>query len=373
MGGNLIIDGITADRIPLDRIDQREFCSGILACLRELNRCFAEVHFDSRLHYNVPLWEVLDESVFSGSSRLLFDGSVDLPELASIKPTMGDIDVMFDRKLSEELGRFLKVSAGKTFGNFRLIGEGGNSLLQYNCIFESLWEYAPGLKYVQIDFEPVEVDGDGYPSIFAQFAHSSQIEDLRAGIKGVFGKYLLRSLISNVEKLKDVAILTATRKVSRSKLYSVPFGMWKFSVDKGVRKAFEPVRGEDGCHVIVDGKPQYISLWPVDSDYITYLPKIFQMALQTKAPISFTELCDMHSFCGTLRMMRSKMELPVCRRVYLDFVNLLWGPDAQLLYRDDQGLDSYEKFLAAQEFLRMFPEFNSAISLNALKTSFYSS
>jgi hypothetical protein len=365
MGGNLIIDGVSADRIPLDRIDQG-FCSGILFCLRELNLAFKS--------HGRSLWEILDESLFSGSSRLLFDGSVKLPELASFKPTMGDIDVMFDHRISKELGDFLRASKGKTFGNFRLIGEGGNSLLQYNCIFEALWDYAPGLKFVQIDFEPVEFDDDGTPSEFARFAHSSNVEDIRAGIKGVFSKYLLRSLISNVEKLRNVAILTASRKVSKSKIYSVPFGMWKFSVDKGVRKAYQPVIGEDGLQTVVDGKLQYVALWPVDSDYITDLSTIFHMALrlgQDRHPLSFIEHRKMFSFCGMLRLMRTKMELSDCREVYLDFINLLWGTDAQVLYRDDPATDSHEKFLAAQEFLSVFPEFNSALSLNSLKSSFY--
>jgi hypothetical protein len=352
MGGNLIIDGITADRIPLTKID-KDFCSGIVACLRELNASFTE-------RKGTPLWESIDESIFSGSSRHLFDGVEIIPDLASIKPTMGDIDVMFDRSHSYLLGGFLRKSAGKAFGNFRLVGEGGNSLLQYNCIFEALHPYAEGFRYVQVDFEPVEFDEDG-PSIFAQYAHSSQIEDLRAGIKGVFGKYLLRSLISNVEKIQGT-FMTPTGRVSQSKRFSVPVGMWKFSVDKGVRKAF-------------NGLPSnriYEEILPENSVYITDLHTIFRMALQIDYPLSFMEACDMHSFCGTLRMMQAKMKYSVCERVYEDFINLLWGPDAQVLYRDDQALDSYEKFLAAQEFLRVFPEFNSLISLNTLKSSFYS-
>jgi hypothetical protein len=88
--------------------------------------------------------------------------------------------------------------------------------LQINAVFDMTFkEY--GNVFPQVDFEASEYEMQDdsltgkqkfYPTEWAKFSHNSHWEDIQAGIKGVFHKYLLRAITSTLTKLPNAVLLT---------------------------------------------------------------------------------------------------------------------------------------------------------------------
>ncbi|MGB9591299.1 MAG: hypothetical protein ACPL1K_02140, partial [Candidatus Kryptoniota bacterium] len=188
---------------------------------------------------------------------------------------------------------------------------------------------------------------DGKPTPWSQFSHSSAWDDLKLGIKGVAHKYLLQAL--NARGLHDLVIKA---KTSRGKDKVMKSSVMTFSVTHGLRQRLAPVKDENGNHVHVEGLPAYHELSTAESKGNTDLGQIFKAYFDRDATPQ--DIKDMSSFVGLENLISryySKQEQAI---VVDGFINKLWGPGAQGLYRGDKERDYREKLVMAKQILNKF-------------------
>jgi hypothetical protein len=357
-GGNVVVKGQSADKIPLDAISKKQYSElqqEIIGVLRGINKAFDAQN-------GKPLFPKFENNVksgklFSGSTRIFFEKSLD--EFKRHKKSVGDIDIQYPNELMDKLQEFLASNEGKKFGKMIYLGSGGRSPTQENTIFTTK-SFGDLFKNIQLDFEPTYWENDE-PTEFSTFAHYSSWDDVRSKIKGVFSKYLMRAMVSAKESLGDVAIMTKTGKISTSEKYKDP-SMRKFSVDKGMRVAFQPVLDNKGkIKKTEDGKPIYKELGTNKSVYERDLNDIFAFIFGQIPKGNEKE--QLHSFVGSLKLMDKYLDKPLIKMIYSRFVDILWGKNGQEIEQgewDEEGIqveDFGVKKAAYDMFIKVFPEF----------------
>ena len=355
-GGNVKVKGQTSHKIPMDQITAKQFDeikAEITETLKALNKSF-------QAKYKKPLFPNIDANIengklFSGSTRPFFTMKYD--EYKRHKKYVGDMDLQYPEELDKELGAFLKDNEGKKFGKMTYFGEGGSSPTQYNTIFKST--VSPDLvENIQFDFEPTQWE-IGSPSEFATFAHYSDWDDIKANVKGAFSKLLMRALVSSKERLGDIAVMTPTGKISKSVKFENP-AMRKFSVDKGMRVAFEPVLDAKGnIQKTEEGKPIYKELDTKKSVYSRDLSDIFAFIFG-QVPKG-NEKQVMHSFVGLLKLMEKYLDKEMVKTVFSSFLKIIWEKGQEIEVTDEfnqegiQEKDFEVKKAAYDQFIKVFP------------------
>lgn len=271
---------------------------------------------------------------------------------------------------------------------FSYYGEGGTGGTQLNCLFgykfgvnmETGEEDKEKITYIQIDFEPVEFR-NGIPTKFSQFSHSASFDDMQDGIKGVFHKFLTQSLLDASNKIvSDIKLYTyksqkaTTRKGTKLTVYS-------FSIDKGFRDRYVPaVESHSSSEIITNDAGQLVYfdiknntereeirkndytievkpnselardliqsnlpnknkvfINPDSLQYRTDLDILFELIFGVE-PTDF-DRNKFNSFNGLLELIKtykSQQESDTTgfiNAVYLDMVDRLYSPSAQLLYK----------------------------------------
>ena len=168
MGGNVVINTYEADCIDLSVINRTLFIHEIINFLRYLG---------------------IETPYFSGSSKHLFNTSIDNTELLQYKSSFGDLDIQIDHHQKESFDTLLKTfpqNSRHTTFIYR-----GYKLSNSQTI--TLW-YSLSFKiHIQIDFEYVTFE-NFKPTPWSQFSHSSSWEDCCHNVKGLFKIYLLRAI-----------------------------------------------------------------------------------------------------------------------------------------------------------------------------------
>jgi hypothetical protein len=336
-GGNVVIDDQEATRIDLNKVKRSEIVKLLLTGLDAINRAFEKQH-------GLPLWSkdlFKSREFLSGSAFHFFNlGKISDEEFVNVKSTVGDIDTQVDGNLDKSIVEFLNANKGKSFGPLTLIGY-KTSANQHI----TLWRLDKYNMNIQIDLELVEFGPDGKPTPWSKFSHSSAWEDLKAGLKGVAHKYLLQAL--NARGLHDLVIKA---KTSRGKDKVVKKSIMAFSVTHGLRQRLVPVRDEQGNHVHVDGLPAYYELSTSESKNITDLDQIFRIFFNREPTPE--DLKDMGSFIGLEKLIARYYNKQEQQMVIDGFMNKLWGPGAQGLYRGDKERDYREKLVMAKHLLQ---------------------
>lgn len=333
-GGNVVIGDVPAERIDLKTIDRKKVVSEIGKALKAISDRYARAH-------GLPLWGddlFKDKGFLSGSSLHLFNTAIPDETFVKHKPTVGDIDTQVDGNQKKQIEDFLKkLPAGEKVGNTLYVGykPSGDQ-------FITLWTILSLGISVQVDLELVDFK-DGKPTPWASFSHGSPWEDLSLGIKGVFQKYIFRSL--QHRKAKDILILPKTSKGKEKIIHS---GELAFSL-KGIRYKIEPVLDEQGNHLIKNGMYVYKELDSKDSEYITDLELIFQMTFN-KDP-SKDDITKMASFVGVIDLIVKNFNELEQKKVLDAFANLLWEKGAQGLVRGDPRADYDTKIVAFNYFI----------------------
>jgi hypothetical protein len=175
---------------------------------------------------------------------------------------------------------------------------------------------------------------------------------VKAGIKGVFHKFLLRALTTKT--LRDIIILDGKKEIP-TKVKSTDLA---FSVTAGLRVKIEPVM--DGTvHRVIDGLQVYRKIPPAKSTYVTELNAMFEILFGHK-PTS-TEIKQFGSFIGGCELVKKYFKHNEQVTLILGFANTLWGVGAQPLYRGNQDLDNKEKMIAFNRMVEILGvEFNKA-------------
>lgn len=324
MGGNYTseLTGIQAETIDLTRVSRSVVASAILTAIRDIND-------------QLDLWtcESVDAlQIISGSSKWLFDSTaIDTESLIKIKPKFGDIDLQCNKYDEAKLRQFLEskpIVAGCTLIDYK---KSGNQ-------FITLWEFSSVDLNIQIDFELVDFnETTRLPTEWSKFAHSSSMEDLKCGVKGVFHKYLIRAITTKY--------LREGIEVSQSGKAKLPANVYPtvaFSVDHGIRHKYDQqlINGVLYLH-----KPKA----PTYSKQLSDLFKILFDACPTEY-----DLNNLSSFVGLIKLINKYVKTNSEKALIIDgFKRLLYGHGAQSLYKDDKSRDLVEKFhaLFALEFL----------------------
>jgi hypothetical protein len=334
-GGNLRLpSGDEAGQIDL-KVHDRKFIVPVLNnLLSNINNSFARTA-------NTSLWlpELLQSRKFlSGSSLHFFDTDIPDEQFVKVKPLIGDIDTQVNRDLKDQITSWLDSVKGKAVGPAILLGyEQGNE--QYS----SLWQLNnPPIK-VQIDLEFVEFDKDE-PTAWSQFSHSSSWDDLGAGIKGVFHKYLMRAFTTNT--LKQRYVMTKTGKVQAKPVTSTDIA---FAVSSGkgggLRQKYEPAMDTStGQQLEKDGIPVFKEIPADQSEYVNDIDKMFEMIFGR--PPKGDDARKLWSFTGGIDLATKYLDDNAKEKLANGFILTLYGPAAQGLYRGNPERDQKEKQVA---------------------------
>ena len=390
MGGNArYINRVTgkdlgfAEKIDLNKIDRSTLVQEITETLRSINKLHTA-------NTQTPLWKefgIITEGVgLNGSSKFLFDSTIDNNTFKTYKPFLGDIDVTFPSNLMESLWNLLNTLEGtKLSETITYLGHKNSAidplkaknLNQINAVFKlktDLYE-----SNIQIDFEASEYV-DNKPTEWTSFSHNSEWEDIKEGLKGVMHKYMLINLSRANSVLKNIAVVTKSQeskltsktskeymeivlgnqtkqiaKMSTNRDYINPTNL-AFSVDRGVRTKFTPLQHSDGRAVILDGITIMKFVKPEDANYITDLKEVFQHIFNTMPDNQ--DMIDFRSFVGVIKLMKKYVDNNTIETFFIDHLinKSLFAPYAQGLERNDPDGDKKIKMTMIDKLIESFPQ-----------------
>ena len=337
-GGNLSLPGgHDAQHIDL-KVHNRSYIVPILDNLiNAINNTYQQ-------HYQTPLWDpkLLKQRTFlSGSSLHFFNTDIPDEEFVAKKPKVGDIDTQVNKEYEGNLEQFLTSNQGKVFGPAKLLGfQRGNEQ------FSSLWEFTDPPIKVQIDLEFVKYDKKG-PTAWSQFSHSSSWEDLQAGVKGVFHKFLIQSFTSLTNQDFLLRKMVGRGKARVEQDVPTTDNMVSFAVSSseggGLRAKYAPVLDEKGKPLVINGLPVMQALPP--AGYEQDLSQIFATIFGSRVnPAQLKKILPKTwSFTGLLEVMNMLLDTEEKQHVVDGFVDKLFAPGAQGLYKNDPDRDITEK------------------------------
>lgn len=347
-GGNLTIGDKKADEIDL-KVQNRSFM------VKLVDKLLTDIDNAFKAKNKVPLWspELLKSKQFLGGSSLHFfntDGISD-EEFAKYKPKVGDIDTQIDKNLESQVEQFLSSITDKKIGDAVFLGfSRGNE--QYNGLFEF---QDPPIK-IQIDFEFGKYDPKTQtPDEWYKFSHSSDWDDVKAGIKGVFHKYIYRALAKAAPSEKYIAKMAGAGKNKKMTITGpVSDSNFSFAVASsqggGARAKYKPYIDPD------TGKPKEIKgvavmepLSSKDSEYIQDLSKQFALFFGNNPNSSDSQ--QQQSFLGTLDLMNKYLDAGQKQTTVNEFLNIVFEPGAQMITANDPVRDREVKFAAVDAML----------------------
>jgi len=346
-GGNLELPGgERAQDIDL-KVTNRSYIVPILDdLLSSINKSFSQ-------KYKKPLWnpKLIQSKEFLSGSSLHFFNVKGIPDETFIekKPKVGDIDTQVNVDYTDEVQEFLKSMQNQKIGPAKLLGfKSGNEQ------FSSLWELTEPPIKVQIDLEFVKYDQDE-PTAWSKFSHSSSWEDLNAGIKGVFHKFLIQALTSLTKQEFLLRKMVGRGKARTEQDVPATDNMLSFAVSSkeggGLRDKYEPVLDDSGKPLVKDGLP-VMTARPA-ADYNQDLGSIFNKLFGDRIDAKQAKALESKfwSFVGILEIMNSSLNDKEKKDVLDYFVNKMFGPAAQGLYKNDPDRDEKEKSAALNKIL----------------------
>ena len=360
-----------ADKIDLKKIDRAALKRSVVAALKSLDslhqKNFGDAIWDPKKRNSI----LASGEAFNGSSEHLFSDKISDSEFSKYKPTVGDIDLTIPAEKIETVFDLLASLEGLEILPNKIWYVGQNRKKRMGDQINALFAYKTSKDedpiFIQIDFEAVDYSG-GRPDSFAKFGHSSAWEDVKEGVKGVFHKYLLRSLTSK-STLKDAIILTKASPLYppenvKVKQKADPVKLLSFSVSQGLRPTVELQRYPDSPEIPPElvGQPvkvgdvfAYKELSAPEANYVKNVDEIFTLLFGTP-PASSTEINDFGSFVGVLNLMKTYMSDEEIDNIYEDFVNeKLFGKASQRLDLTSPEVDRSAKLSAVGRFKKKFP------------------
>jgi hypothetical protein len=347
-GGNLAVGNAQAQQIDL-QVHNRGYMVPVLnKLLLAIDGAFKQLR-------KKPLWnpQVLQSKEFlSGSSLHFFDTNIPDDQFVKVKPKVGDIDTQVDKALESDLQQFLQAYQGKQVGAATFLGfERGNEQ------FSSLWEFQDPPIKVQIDFEFVEYQNDK-PTDWAKFSHSSDWNDLQAGVKGVFHKFIIQSLSSLSNKQFILRKMVGRGKARAEQDVPTTDNMLGFAVSSkeggGLRSKYEPVKDTvTGQPIVKNGLPVMRELPPsgYNQDVTSILTTLFGDRIK---PQQVKQLAPKFwSFTGILEIMNTVLQPAEKNQIVTAFIDKLYAKGAQGLYKNDPQRDSAEKDAALNKMLQV--------------------
>jgi len=363
MGGNVTSTikstGVTtrAEKIDLKAIGRKEFINTFIQIFKVMNKQF-------KAKYKRPIW--VDEKIlangfaFNGSTSFIMDPEFSDEEILKYKPSAGDLDIAVPEELKEDLWRYLDSLEGKEIiPGARYMGSNKDTISaigeQINSVI--MVEFDNGAKaYAQVDFEFLPFENDK-PNEWAKFSHSSSFSDTQSGVKACHHKFVIRALVGGASIRKDIVIATGKSTpdkivLTKSKVHALP-RMLKFSVVRGIRLAYEPMIGDDGKVIILDGKQVYKEIPSKNSTYETVVENIYKLAFQQLVGHE-SDVKLFNSFIGVLELMKKHLNKSQIKETHDRYIDLLWaskGQRGQELEVGDPELDFQVKSSGYQKLI----------------------
>lgn len=299
--------------------------------------------------YKEPLWHensVEAQKFLSGSTAKFFDKKISDEEFVRVKPKVGDIDTQAPDKHAETIKQFLTSLINKKVGDAIFIGfSPGNS--QYTSMWQVTLDDLP--VKLQIDFEYGAHDTEtGLPTEWQDYSHSSSWEDLSAGIKGVFHKYIDRALpyASSVSTKYVARVLKTSTKISPE---TVTDSDYSFAVSGpgggGVSRKYIPYNDPaTGQPMEKDGIPVMQLLDPKNRQYIQNLSQQFEIFFGKKPTAQDQQLKN--SFIGTVQLAKKYLDDAERTELFNRFVSICFEPGSQMITKGDPVRDRNTKMAA---------------------------
>jgi hypothetical protein len=345
-GGNLSIGSHEAQHLDLKVTNRGYMVPKLNELLNSINMAYTKMYKES-------LWspQLLASGEFlSGSSLHFFNvKGIDDETFIAKKPTVGDIDTMVDKEKEPNLQQFLTAYTNKKLGPSVFLGfQRGNE--QFSGLFEM---QDPPVK-IQIDFEFVKF-ADGKPTDWARFSHSSSWEDLQAGVKGVFHKWLIQAFTSLTKQNFILRKLKGRGKLRQEVDEPMTDNMFSFAVSSkeggGLRAKYEPVM-DGNKPLMIDGLP--VMREAPKEGYQQDIGKIFSSVLGKRLSPKQAQALKQKfwSFTGLLEVMNTLLTTEEKQNVLNDFLERSIGPGAQGMYKNNPDQDITEKTLAINTMLK---------------------
>ena len=352
-GGNVQIGDKEAERMDLTKYNRDKIVPVIHSALEAINSGFAKM-------FKKPLWApsvIASGKYLSGSSIHFFNlTGIPTEKFIQHKQTVGDIDTQVDRNFEEQADQFLAAIQGKSLGPATLIGSKKSAEQTI-----TLWAFNNPPMNIQIDLEFVDYHNDE-PTEWSGFSHSSSWEDLEAGIKGVFHKYLLRAL--STPSLRDVVVLSGKKETPKT----VKTTDLAFAVTKGLRYKLVPVM-DGGKQREMNGLKVYKEVPPKDSTYETNLLTMCKIFFG--ANFDENDVSKFWSFVGTKELVAKYFTPEQQSGVILGFAYTLWGPQGQELYRGDPKKDLEDKNAAFKLLTKGLGADYDKATIDAMRKEYY--
>lgn len=341
MGGNVVVKDINGNEVEAQKVDLKQVNRTKLMKLARSTFVALNALHDAK--FNTPIWKnskVLKDAIaFNGSSSYVLSTKYTDAEILKVKPTMGDIDIAIPAESAQTLFELLQFLHGKKVTkDVEFVGMNRTNSSALGTQINSIFRFLDPVEYlVQVDFEFLPFEEDGTPTEWARFSHSSSFADAKDGVKAVHHKYLIRSLVGGISIRPDIVIATKkstwdnVRITAASKKGEVA-RMLKFSVDHGVRKAYEPLLDPEGNEITVGGKTVYKEIPTGTSDYKKSLVEIFKLVFNDE---DSSDLDKLWTFRGVVQLCSKYLDKKQQKDVADRYFSLLWGKGAQGLERND--------------------------------------
>jgi hypothetical protein len=355
-GGNLSLDNPDdptkphqADEINL-KVHNRTYMVGLL------NKMLHDISAVFQSKYKKSLWSanlLQSREFLSGSSLHFFNtAGISDEEFAKHKPKVGDIDTQVDDKLEPEVEEFLTAMTGKAIGDTKLLGF-SRGTAQFNALFQF---QDPPMK-IQVDFEFGGYGEEtGTPDDWFKFSHSSDWNDITAGIKGVFHKYLYRALASGGSVQQAYVAKLQGRGKARAVVINpepAEVNMLSFAVASkqggGMSRKHVPYTDPETGESSRNGLPIVIEVDPKDRTYIQNLSEQFEMIFGRKPQGNDSQL--QQSFIGTLDLINKYIDPDRKPGIVQDFLDICFEIGGQMITKDDPVRDAQTKFAAIDVML----------------------
>ena len=371
-GGNVTVTSkkgteTKAQKIPIKTIGRDKFYKVVTDLLKKINK-------DFKKKFKTLLWadetQIENGFTFNGSSSFIMDPNIPDEEIVKYKETAGDLDIAVPDFQRKNLWTYLdSIDSKEVIPGVTYMGSNRPKFSpnedQINCVFVVDFDGIDGINGLnglkvpmQIDWEFLPFSETGLPSEWAKFSHSSSFEDTKQGIKAVHHKYLLRALVYGISVRDDIVICTPKSTfdnftISKSKNLVSP-GMMKFSVDKGLRVAFEPLVDPEGNPVFDNGKQVFKEISTRDSNYITDVAEILKLSINP-SDLSCLESDSKKfwSFTGLVELIKTYIPEKNWETINQKYVKLLWElkPRSQELERNNPELDYQVKISGYKFFI----------------------
>lgn len=336
MGGNVIAVNkrtnveTSAERVNLQQIGRQEFIKASIDLFKFINKDFEK-------KFKKPLWAdesiLLDGTVFNGSTSYIMNQNLSDEEVLKYKPTAGDIDIMVPAEVKEDLWNLLDYYEGKEIVNgVKYAGSNKPTVSSIGSQINSVFvvDFGDLQVPIQVDFEFVTFDGP-LPTAWSRFSHSSSFLDAKQGIKAVHHKFLIRALVGGASVRDDIIVATPKSTadditLTKSKEHLLP-RMLKFSVDRGIRLAYEPLLN-NGKTIIMEGKQVYKPIPTSESNFETIIEEIYKLAFQ-QDHCNESEIQKFNSFIGVVDLMKKHFNNKQIKDTTDRYTELLWGSKGQ--------------------------------------------